>query len=126
VKFKIVGLFVGISIIGAWVFSLQVRDRTYQILFDLSHANRYVESKDAIDSILNTMKTVSIQKLPSHYREASGIEWPNYRKVYHKAHFYVLNRTELYQRIVGRFSIKDFLPKDETYRQATSVRIARA
>ncbi len=96
----------------------QVRDFTFQLLYDLQNDNPIIETSSEVDAILESFEQVSNSRLDQDFKKASKIADAKYRPMLSGAKYYQVPQREIYRKIVGNTRIKDLLSKDQFYRKA--------
>jgi hypothetical protein len=84
--------------------------------FDLSNNQPVVNSKQDIDSILQSIPQQPFQNLEDSYKVSSGYEGAKYRKLVNGKKFYLLKQEDFFKKIVGHHRVIDFICKDKHYR----------
>lgn len=86
--------------------------------FDLFHSNPYVNEVSKIEEILNTYPTIAINDIDSNYLIQTQQNVEPFKSMLSQAVFRKVPNSEIHRKIVGNFRVKDFLPKDEYFKQA--------
>ena len=71
----------------------------------------------AIDSVLNSLAKIPFENIESGYLEFSGYDKPFFRIAMSGRTFYKLRNQDLSKKLVGKFTIADFMPKDSRLRK---------
>jgi len=74
-----------------------------------------IRSYKGIDSVLNTLSKISFKELPDDYKLIVGYDNSTLRKQLKDAPFYIITGSDLSKKLVGDFTINDFISKDSPY-----------
>ena len=113
----IIGLLGGLVAVGLARQYWRVRDYLNQWRYDRSHNTHTIESAKEIQVILGQFERVSYAKLEKQYLKATLSDQSPYKSLLSGKKYYFVKGDQIYQKIVGDYRIKDFLPKDRFYRQ---------
>lgn len=112
----ILGLIGGLALAGiSWKY-WRVRDYINQWRYDRTHRQTSVKSVKEIQSILAQFERVSYDKLEKDYLAVTLSDQSPYKDMLSAKKYYYVTGDQIYQKIVGNYRIKDFLPKDRFYR----------
>lgn len=81
--------------------------------YDQKSQQQEVNTHAQADSVFNSLEKVSFKKLPQAY--ISYTQLNDYPYIYKGKSWYVIQKTDLYKFIAGKFRIIDFLPEDKYY-----------
>ncbi len=114
---KTLKILVGVSIIYLllFLFIWQIRDYTYQFLYDSSNEIPNIYEQSQVDEILATFKTIKIAHLDESFKEKSKIQDPEYLNMHEGAFYYLVMPKDIYRKIAGSVRIKDIVSRDEFY-----------
>jgi hypothetical protein len=104
-----------IVIIGAWQY-WRIRDQIYQWKYEITDQYLKIESKVQLLEILNGFETIKFSSLSNEYKESTGSEEQPFKGMLSSKSYYLIKGEDIYQKIVGNYRIKDFLPKDRHYK----------
>jgi uncharacterized protein YcbK (DUF882 family) len=94
------------------------REILLQWKYDLFNNNPYVNEANQIQEILNSYPSVSIQDVDSNYLKQTQQNVEPFKSMLKNAVFKRIPNSEIHRKIVGNFRVKDFLPKDDYFKQA--------
>ncbi len=94
------------------------REILLQWKYDLFHNNPYINETKQIQEILNSYPDVSIQDVDENYLKNTQQDIDPFKSMLKQAVYKRIPNTEINRKIVGHFRVKDFLPKDDYYKQA--------
>lgn len=96
----------------------RTRDVLLQVKYDLSHSNAYVDSPDAIQEIIAKFKAIPIADMDVQYIKATKQDVDPFKKMLQGSTYLKIPQSAVYQKVVGDFRIKEFLPLDDYYKQS--------
>ena len=118
--FFVLGTLFLISIlgIGAWlVYDMKFGKKlTPQILYDQSHENPDILTKQQVDDILNTFEKVTFKELDDEYLKFTKSNHSKYKGMLRGGTYYKVPSDSIYQKIVGKNRIRNFIPRDKYYK----------
>lgn len=88
------------------------------ILYDLTNDNPTISSNKQLWEKMNGFEKVKITALPKDYLAYSKLDSKKYAPMVSGMEFYVLEKKDCYQKIVGDYRIKDFVARDKYYKNA--------
>lgn len=94
------------------------RDVLMQVKYDLSHSNAYVDSQDAILEIISKFKAIPFADMDVKYVKATNQDVDPFKQMLQGSTYLKIPQSAVYQKIVGDFRIKEFLPKDDFYKHS--------
>lgn len=94
------------------------RDFLLQTKYDLTHNNPNVNEQESIENILNQFQQIPYAEMEKQYLKNTQQDIAPFNKMLNKAVYYKIPRKDIYQKITGNFRIKDYLPKDDYYKQS--------
>ncbi|MEM6343797.1 MAG: DUF882 domain-containing protein [Bacteroidota bacterium] len=113
----IVGLLAGFALLGlVWKY-WRLRDYINQWRYDRTHDTHAITSVKEIQVILAQFERLSYSKLDKVYLKTTLSDQSPYKAMLSGKKYYVLKGEQIYQKIVGDYRVKDFLPKDRFYHQ---------
>lgn len=115
-RFAILGILL-ITIIGLsqiW----QVRDYTFQLMYDLQEENLVVDNKITIDEILKRFSLKSKKALSKTFIDKTDSNQSKYQKMLKGAKYFQVPQREIYRKVAGNTRIKDLMSRDEFYKKA--------
>ncbi|WP_052598926.1 D-Ala-D-Ala carboxypeptidase family metallohydrolase [Aureispira sp. CCB-QB1] len=105
-----------IGSIGILISFSAIRDKVEMVCYDLFNKNDYIDNKAAIQNLLASFKTVSLDDLPKEYLSESQLNHSSYLSLTKGIRFYVLKKKDCYKKIIGNNRIKDLISKDNRYK----------
>ena len=105
------------------LFNWRVRDKVFQIRYDLMNKNEVVVSKSQIETILAGIEKISYDQLDEEYLSYTKSDEDKYKKLVKDLPYYKIKRNDLNKKIVGHFRIKDFICTDDYFVDCTMNRI---
>jgi len=99
----------------AFVFFFRKQPHAAQ-LYDRTHDNENVVSKQQIDGILSSFEKLSYSELDEDYKKYAKADISKYKKLLKNGTYYKIPSDSIYHRIIGKVRIKNFLPKDKYYK----------
>ena len=106
--------FVSILSLSYW----KTRDQLMQIKYDFSQDNSYVKDEKEILEIFDSFESISKDKLDPLYIKNTAQDQEPFVGMVKGLQYYKIPQSLIYQKIVGDFRIKHFLPKDSYYKEA--------
>ena len=94
------------------------RDFLKQVKYDLTHDNAYVKDEKAILDLFETFELVKAKDMDPSYLKLTGQDMDPFVGMLKGKNYYKIPQELVYKKVVGNFRIKDFLPKDNFYKQA--------
>lgn len=88
----------------------------YVKVYDWRHWQSPVTSIEQIDAVLAQFDTIRFEDLDAHYLHYSQSLKDPFKGYYEGKTYYKIQGDDMYQYIVGRYRIKDFLAKDKYYK----------
>ncbi len=120
---KTKNLFFFVLILVLCVFGLKKYWRTNShleaIYFDWTHDNPSIDSPAALQEMLDQFERKSLADLPDSYLQKTKMKEAKYSEMLGAMHFYEIKKKDCYRKIVGDFRIKDFIAKDQFFRNRT-------
>lgn len=114
-KFLLASFFIAtITLLYYW----RTRDVIMQFKFDVLHDNPYVKTKVDIENVLAPFPLAPFEELEKIYLETTEQDIEPFKTMLKGRQFYRIPQLAIYQKLVGDFRIKDFLPKDSYYKQS--------
>lgn len=113
--------FISISVIGllaiaAFFSSYRFRDPILMLRYDFFHKNQFVKGEEQIDKILSQFQSIPYSKLPDSYKKNTLSDQEPYHKMLRRSTYYLVPSADVYKKIVGPYRIKNFMPKDASYK----------
>lgn len=94
----------------------KVQDKIMEYQYDWRHENKEVHTKAEIDLILEGLKKLKFSDLDADYLKYTRSDEAKYKKLIKNLTFYEISIDDLNKRIVGRFRLKNFMCKDNYYK----------
>jgi uncharacterized protein YcbK (DUF882 family) len=115
---SITTIFSLLAIIISWLSLWQVRDRSYQIFYDLFYPSIIITEIAQVDSILSQFEEIPFHKLPPQIRKQGKMDSPKYASMLKGSVFYKISPKQIYQKIAGNTRIRDLVSRDSFFRAA--------
>ncbi|MEL7533171.1 MAG: DUF882 domain-containing protein [Bacteroidota bacterium] len=113
----IIGLVGSLALLGvAWKY-WRVRDYINQWRYDRTHERQAVENAKEIQAVLSQFERLTYAQLDKQYLATTHSDQSPYKAMLSGKSYYWVKGDQIYQKIVGDYRIKDFLPKDSYYRR---------
>ena len=116
IKFLDVTVLILIVTIGIMLTNWRIRDKLFEIKYDFLNNNKEIHTKKEIDLILKEIKKVKYSDLEERYLRYTKSNKKKYQEILKKVTFFEIERKDLNRRIAGRFRLKDFMCKDNYYK----------
>ncbi|MCI4669937.1 MAG: DUF882 domain-containing protein [Bacteroidia bacterium] len=107
-----------ILFISAYLSSYRVRDRLLILRYDFFHRNEIVKGAEQIDEVLSKYEKLSYKELPADYKKNTLSDQEPFAKMLRNSVYYLIPAEDVYKRIVGPYRIRNFMPKDASYKSS--------
>lgn len=107
---------IAILSIVAFFSSYRFRDQFLIWRYDFFHQNKVVLGEEQIEEVLGQFESLPFKELPSSYKENTLSDHAPYNKMLSNSTYYLVPSNEIYKRIVGPYRIRNFMPKDASYK----------
>ena len=87
-----------------------------QARYDRTHENKDVITKQQVNAILATFEKVTFKDLDKDYLKYTKSSSSKYKSMLKNGTYYKVPSDSIYQKIVGKNRIRNFLPKDKYYK----------
>lgn len=115
----IVLFFLALITIGAY-FLLTRNRHSAAYLYDQTHNNPYIDSKEQIDEVLNSFEQLKVKDLDKDYLKYSKINHSYYKSLSQNGTFYKIPSDSIYHRVVGNTRIRSLLTRDKFYKESVA------
>lgn len=92
-----------------------IKVRYAQYFYDLKHPQKAVASFEQTQKIIQQFPRKEFRQLPKTYLEKTKSSNPKYKKMLQNSQYRVLKGDAIFQKLIGHYRIKDFLPHDTYY-----------
>lgn len=82
--------------------------------YDLDTGQKEIRTKQQVDSVLGTFERVTYAQLPKSYKQYSD-SGDVHRSILADKVYYAIRGKDIFKYLVGKFRVKDFLPRDKYY-----------
>lgn len=94
------------------------RDYIDRSWYDLTHHNSYIANKEQLEALLKTWQRLKANELPKAYLEDTHLSASKFTGIKNNTHYYLLQKKDVYCRVVGNVRIRDLMSRDEYYQGA--------
>lgn len=94
------------------------RDYIDRSWYDLTHNNSYIANKEQLEDLLKNWTSLKGNQLPKAYLKDTHLSSSKFTAIRNNTHYYLLEKKDVYRRVVGNVRIRDLMPRDEYYKGA--------
>ena len=116
-------LLCSIAILFILLKDWKVMDTYQTIKYDFLNDNPNIVNKAEISKIISSLETTTYPKLDPDYLDYTKSNTNKYESLVNQLTYYIVKRSDLNRKIVSHFRIKDFICKDQYYKDCVRNKI---